>query len=79
MHFNDSDYRLESYRPVLPKKGCRGLLNHTKSDTIALTKCIFNQLQLGKKHKTSMKAPKQKLGKHCYRQTNGRTDRNTHC
>ena len=50
---------------VLLKVGCRGPLNHTKSDTIALTKCFFDQLQLGKKRKTSMKVPKQKFGKHC--------------
>ena len=56
---------LLSPKSVLPKVGCRRPLNHTKSDTIALTKCIFDQLQLGKKRKTSMKVPKQKFGKHC--------------
>ena len=37
-------------REVLPKVGCRGPLDRTKSSTIVLTKCIFEQRQQGKKH-----------------------------
>ena len=40
-------------RAVIPKVGYRVPLNHTKSGTIVLAKCIFEQLQLGKKPKTA--------------------------
>ena len=33
-----------SPNPVLPKLGCRGPLNHTKSDTIVFAECIFDEL-----------------------------------
>ena len=48
-------------RAVLPKVGCCGSLNHTKSGIIVLTKCIYVQHQ-GKEHKSSMKVLKQSLG-----------------
>ena len=48
---------------VLPKVGCRGPLNYTKSGTIVLIKYIFELAR--KKHKSSVKVLKQKFGKHC--------------
>ena len=52
-------------KPVLTKVGYCGPLNHTKSGTIILTKCILEQRQQGKKSKSTMKVLKQKCGKHC--------------
>ena len=57
---------------MFPKVGCREPLNHTKFDTIVLSKCIFEPLALGKKRKTSMKVPKQKFGKYCSRMKRSR-------
>ena len=55
-------------RAVFPKVGFGGLINYTIFVTIVLTKSVYEHRQQEKKHKSSIKALKQKFRKHWCRE-----------